>query len=73
MITGETELAKPKRADVASAPDERWVVYRGGHPLIRRCGVVLRPGAPTLVPGEIAEMLIASGDVEPAAAPPSSE
>jgi hypothetical protein len=73
MTTGEIDMPKPKRADAVSVPDQRWIVYGGGHPLIRRCGVVLRPGAPTLVPSEIAEVLIASGEVEPAAAPPSSE
>ncbi len=40
------------------------VVYRGGHPLVRRCGVVLRPDVLQIVKRPIAELLATGGDVE---------
>ena len=69
----EAELAAGEAGEVdaaemfAPASDEgprSRVVYRGGHPLIRRAGVVLRREVPQLVTKEVADLLARSGDVE---------
>ena len=72
MTTEDEPMAKQKKSDEAAAqpaaatsePDHRWVIYRGGHPLIRRYGVVLPLAVPTRVAREIATLLVASSDIE---------
>ena len=58
----ENEGAPPIAANEESDDTTRIVVYHGGHPLIRRRGVVLERLRPTRVSREIAEQLATTGD-----------
>jgi len=42
----------------------RLVAYRGGHPLIRRCGYVFEPHKLKRVPAGVAAVLVAVSDFE---------
>jgi hypothetical protein len=77
MSEGETRVAKPKKQDAGlseappaelpaagAEPGDRWVIYRGGHPVIRRAGVVLFDGVPLCLTRAQAAGLAASPDVD---------
>lgn len=53
--------------DTTNDYDEpRFIVYRGGHPLIRRCGYAFEPNRRKCVPAGIAAVLVAVRDFEDA-------
>jgi hypothetical protein len=53
----------------AADNDEVLVEYRGSHPLIRRCGVVLTPESPARVSRAVGELLTAAPDCAYAPSP----
>jgi hypothetical protein len=62
-------MAKRSRQDegpaLGSSDDEpRLITYRGGHPLIRRCGYAFEPHKPKRVPAGVAAVLVAVRDFE---------
>jgi hypothetical protein len=60
----ENEGAPPVPTSDLGGDTDRLILYRGEHPLIRRCGVVLKPRKPKQVAAAIAAQLLAAGDCE---------
>jgi hypothetical protein len=64
----ESEGAPANRCDDVAAVSgevaDRFVIYRGKHPHIRRSGIVLEPNSPRRVSAVVAELLSRSSDIE---------